>query len=103
MRHVVKQPNGKYALWSTVEDDFVYYDADADDIIGEFVAEAARKSMQNARQAIADADADDGSGWTSFLDCISTMRAQHGAEAADARRKQLTEPSNSLDTPAPEA
>ena len=37
-RQIIKQPNGKYALFSSVVDDFVLIDADPNEIVEELVA-----------------------------------------------------------------
>lgn len=39
---IIKQPNGKYALWSSVVDDFVLVDGTREEIIQEFVDRAMR-------------------------------------------------------------
>lgn len=38
-RQIIKQPNGLYAIWSTVVDHFVLYDATADEIVDEAIRE----------------------------------------------------------------
>ncbi|KKL68543.1 hypothetical protein LCGC14_2123910 [marine sediment metagenome] len=45
-QQIIKQPNGKYALWSSVVDDFTLIDATRDQIIEEFVERAEREIVR---------------------------------------------------------
>ena len=40
---MIRQPNGRFALWSTIVDDFVLLDATADEMIRYRVAEGCRR------------------------------------------------------------
>lgn len=37
-RQIIKQPNGKYAIWSTIIDDFVMKDVTPKEIVDEYVS-----------------------------------------------------------------
>ena len=41
---IIKQPDGKFSIWSTVSDDFLYIDCDVEDII-RFMARAEKKRI----------------------------------------------------------
>jgi len=49
---IVKQPDGKYAIWSSVVDDFIYVDATADEVILWFGREAKIKVMNEVKETI---------------------------------------------------
>lgn len=53
---VIKQPDGKYAIWSSEVDDFVVYDATADEIDSYVVIKAIEKAQQEAAHMIANAE-----------------------------------------------
>ncbi len=55
-RVAVKQPDGLYAIWSTVVNDFIVYDATAEDIDQFIVQEAIIKAQQAAMEMIAQAE-----------------------------------------------
>ena len=48
---VIKQPDGLYAIWSTVVDAIIMYDATESEVIQEFV-EDARRSAQKSIERI---------------------------------------------------
>ncbi len=52
MHQIIKQPDGKLAVWSTVVDDFVRFDASVDEII-EWEVETARKDIERRLYDIA--------------------------------------------------
>lgn len=54
---IVKQPDGKYAIWSTGCDAFVATDGTAEEIAGEFARVAAEEARTRARERIAVLDA----------------------------------------------
>lgn len=43
-RKIYKQPNGKYCVWSTVVDDFIYMDCTRDELV-DFYVEDRRRSI----------------------------------------------------------
>lgn len=53
---VIKQPDGKYAIWSSEIYDFVVYDATADEIDNYVVIKAIEKAQQEAARMIANAE-----------------------------------------------
>jgi hypothetical protein len=55
-RSVVKQPNGKYAIFSTIVDNFVMLDATKEHIIQEFVDSAAKRAREIAEECIEKAE-----------------------------------------------
>lgn len=82
-QQIVKQPNGLYAIWSSVVDSFTLYDATRGEIIEELVSDETRRITEMVDRVIADLNAN-GSPYfqfkKSFDECVSEMRAVHGDE-----------------------
>lgn len=53
---VYKQPDGLYAVWSTIVDDFIWYDCSADDIAEVYHEEFGNSSNLTCAQQLAYAD-----------------------------------------------
>lgn len=80
---IVKQPNGKYAIWSTICDNFIATDCSREELIEELVAD------ERARITIEVDDFISGKKprtqfSMSFEECLETIEAVHG-EASDSR------------------
>ncbi len=79
-QHIVKQPNGKYAIFSSVVDDFVGYDATPDEVCEHFrelaIAESDRRTKSGIEQA-------DHFGIERFQNDINTVRVIHGDAKAE--------------------
>jgi hypothetical protein len=51
-QQIIKQPDGKFAVFSSVVDAFVLYDCTADDIVEHFAEAAAEQARQTARRLV---------------------------------------------------
>lgn len=51
-RRYLKQPDGKYAVWSTVVDDFIFRDMDADMVREWYVKQEAEKAREHINDRI---------------------------------------------------
>lgn len=85
---IVKQPNGMYAVWSTVVDDFVLMDATLDEVAASFIEDRVRDVMRNMRRYRVEL-AERGS--TSMMgrtwdSCIEDIQEGKGEEVAKQRR-----------------
>jgi hypothetical protein len=90
-RRVVKQPNGLYAIFSSICDDFVLLDANREEILEELIfrngADADLKALDRA-----DADQIDhrknmkSDGLNRWRDALDLIEAVHGKATADERR-----------------
>lgn len=88
-RAIVKQPNGKLAVFSTIVDDFVYLDCEWEDYIQFRLKEAEediRREVERAKEEVAKR------GTTSMWDrtwesCLNEIELHHGAEKAQERRE----------------
>jgi hypothetical protein len=55
-RQIIKQPNGKYAEYSTIVNAFIMHDATADQIIQNARQEAADEAERRCKDALENAD-----------------------------------------------
>lgn len=82
---VIKQPNGKYCIWSSIVDDFIVYEATEKEIIDYWVKDAVTAANVAAIAQIKDAN--DGVIRKPFgLDfdgAIKQLEAIHGIERAE--------------------
>lgn len=73
-RIVVEQPNGKWAVWSTVVDDFILLDCDEPDLFVTEVFDAARMSVEETERRVR------WRGLKTWEGCLATRREIHGRE-----------------------
>jgi hypothetical protein len=77
---IVRQPNGFYAVWSTVVDNFILWDATPEEIITEEQVEMHERIAKGVRDRIAELErGEDHYGQRTFEQCIGTIKAIHGA------------------------
>ncbi len=88
-RCVVKQPNGKYAIWSSIVDHFISYDCTAEEAIAEEVRNSLYSNypgdlMHDVCQSWLNLH-DNGRAWRwapTWDEAISTIKELHGEEEA---------------------
>lgn len=51
-RQIIKQPNGKYAIWSTVSDSVIAWDGTKEEIINYFAEEAKQRAITKVNELI---------------------------------------------------
>ena len=94
----VKQPNGKYAVFSTVVDDFVATNATADEIMDFYRQEAIEESDRQSQSGLKRAEQ---LGAKRFMECLDSIFMVHGHAIAEQRRHdgskeaEMSEPNNS--------
>ena len=54
---IIKQPDGKYAIWSSVVDDFIAGDLDRADVLIEFAQDAFKESIHRTSRLLELVDA----------------------------------------------
>jgi hypothetical protein len=94
-RCIVKQPNDRYAIWSSVVDDFVLVDARAEEAIVEELNSPMNANFTGGKDALRAAIcrefenlASDGRAWKwgpTWNEAIETIRELHGEEVAVQR------------------
>lgn len=94
-RCIVKQPNGKYSLWSTIVDDFILLDAWAEEVIVEEINDPHKQNYPGGRDALRrdlcrelENIAATGKAWPwapTWNEAIQIIRELHGDEVAEDR------------------
>lgn len=93
-QHVIKQPNGKYAIFSSVVDHFIAYDASVEEVYAHFRELAVAESERQTKRGIEQADQ---FGSVRFIKDLDTVRLIHGDQVADEYKALLSAPQ--MDTP----
>lgn len=78
MEEVIQQPDGNYAVWDNTVEDFVVYDATADDIDTYIVTKAIEEAQQRAASLVAQAYIRVGSKPDLLEDKIRSRNTLHG-------------------------
>lgn len=92
---IVQQPNGLYAIWSTVVDDFTMIDCTPEEIIDEWteaervrIVESVRKVIQQLKEG--------GKPYFQFTEtfdeCVARIRELHGADAESLKMLEVGAP-----------
>lgn len=81
---IIKQPDGQLAVWSSNVDDWIVYDATADELVELYVSEAADRARQTIRETVTAVEADEPERvyyqFVMTFDEAQAMRAEvHGA------------------------
>ena len=81
---IVKQPNGLYAVWSTVVDDFILIDATPEDIIQDRIEESneqIREGTMKTIEALERGEKPYLQFTRTFVDCVRIIKRVHGKNA----------------------
>jgi|GEM_PF-2016966 hypothetical protein len=92
-KQLIRQPNGKFGVWSTVSDGVIMHSATKDQLINEMARKAAEEAAERVRrdwtQAIDDpTKLDRECEWTAE-EAIDWMRDCYGDEAVDRLRVEM--------------
>ena len=86
-RQIIKQPNGKYCIFSTVVDNVVHYDCTPEEIIEAFVEDSKSSiefQVKNTIEKLESGGKPYHQFTMSYDDMIQTIKQNHGVdEAAD--------------------
>ena len=80
-RQIVKQPDGRYAVWSTVVDGFVLTDATPEDIIEDWVNQYRQEITSSVLHIVAMLEREEEPYYQftlSYDECLETIREVHG-------------------------
>lgn len=75
-RSIVKQPDGKYAVWSTVVDNFVCQDMTRDELKDFFAEEAVEQARQEVDRQLSRIA--EGKTTYTYEQCLNLIREIHG-------------------------
>jgi hypothetical protein len=81
---IVCQPNGKYAVWSSVVDDFVLLDATPEDIIDDWSATEVQRITEHVCNIVAALARNEKPYYQftrSFEECVKIIRQRRGDNA----------------------
>lgn len=87
-QQIIKQPNGKYALFSSVVDDFVLIDADPQDIIDEWVGKYKLDMEKKVAEIVAALEKGEKpyhQFTMSFDEAVKTIKQRHGKNTESLR------------------
>jgi len=79
-RRIIKQPNGKYCVFSSIVDNIIHYDMSQEEIINEYVQEEREKNTEKVKQAILRINLKDN--YDDYQDMLSTIKDIHGVTRA---------------------
>lgn len=80
---ILKQPNGKYALWTSVVDDFIAYDCTRQEIIRLYARRAASRAREDIKYILESIDKGEkpyGEFTESWKQLLRTRRSVHRHE-----------------------
>ena len=94
-RAIVKQKNDRYAIWSSVVDDFILLDATAEEVIADELSDPHKQSYPGGKDALRrdicrefENIAETGRAWKwapTWDEAIAIIRELHGDERAEDR------------------
>lgn len=91
-RQIIKQPNGKFCIFSTIVDSVTFYHMEEQDIINEWVEEAKKEIEENVKKIISDLNqgkAPYRQYTMSYQEMLETIKDVHGAKKAKKIRKDI--------------
>lgn len=93
-RRLIKQPNGRFAIFSTITDDFIGFNATPEEIVEFIVDEASKEARQHAREWVFQEGPQrfPHNRHTLLAEVLPTIRSVHGKKKADFYQKELTDP-----------
>ena len=93
-RQIIKQPNGKFCVFSSIVDNIISYDMTEEDIINEFVAESREDIERRVKEIISQLNNNEKPYYQfthSYEEMLKTIKNFHGEEEADEVRKAFGE------------
>lgn len=87
-RQIVKQPNGLYAQWSSVVDNFVMIDATPEAIAADWIASESKRLTESCAEIVKSLN-EGGKPYCqftmSFDECVQRIKELHGPDAESLR------------------
>lgn len=96
-RQIIKQPDGLYAIWSTVVDDFIFVNGTREDIVEFYVEEAVKAAEQGINVTIDKLDKGENPYYQfayTFDECVRIIKSIHGKDAESLKYLGLGENEN---------
>jgi len=90
---IIIQPNGEYAVWSTIVDDFIYIDISSKEELIEVFLHREKQTITRKVNAIVKTLKEGGKPYYQFTrtfdECITTIKDLHGKNAESLRLLKL--------------
>ncbi len=87
-RQVVKQPNGKFAIFTSICDDFVLMDATQEELLEEVGKEAAERAKEDYLRLMGTIQSQTQAVQTkNWNECLNTLKHVHGVRKMSKRMK----------------
>lgn len=87
-RQIIKQPNGLYAEWSSVVDDFVTVDATPEEIAAGWIDDESKRITERVQEVVADLNKGRKPYFQftmSYPECLERIREVHGGDTESLR------------------
>lgn len=95
MSQIIKQPNGKYFLFSSVVDNVIAYDMNRQEIIDYMVEEKRKEIEYNVDKVLKKLDQPDGKPYHQFTqtfdEVIEQIKEVHGEDEAEEVKRYINE------------
>lgn len=95
-RQIIKQPNGKYCIFSSIVDNVTHYDMTEDEIVEEWVNEYREQIVEKVKSIISKLENGEkpyNNFTKSYHDMLSLIKEIHGAKASKEIKKLMEEDS----------
>ena len=94
-QQIVQQPDGKYAIWSSVVDDFVVVDCENAEEVVDVMAEDSRREIDKHVRRVLEQLASGGRPYHQFTktfgECLEIIREVHGDDAESLSIMECTD------------
>ena len=93
-RQIIKQPNGKFCVFSSIVDNVISYDMTEEEIINKFVADSREDIERRVKEIISQLNNNEKPYYQfthSYEEMLKTIKNIHGEEEADEVRKTIGE------------
>jgi hypothetical protein len=90
MSQIIKQPNGKYCLFSNIVDSITHYDMSEEEIVEVYVEEVREEYKRKVKNVINQLEKEEKpyhQFTMTFDECIETIKEVHGEAEAENTRK----------------
>ena len=94
MRQIIKQPDGKFALWSSVCDNFILINASPEEIINYKIERKTESIKNNVMKTISKLKQNEKPYYQftqTWEDCLETVKNNHGQKELNHLLKALKE------------
>jgi len=88
MGHVLlKQPDGKLALWSTSVDNFILIDSSPAEVIDFYIDRGVDKALRDTQETLSEVQHPDYKPYVSWDSALETLKSEHGKTIDDLRKE----------------